>query len=136
LSLEQKKYYLEKEFSGKRELLKNITIDFFIEANVDEKTAETHAELILQIETRLAQNSQSENELSNFNKNYNIFSKSKLENKFNNIKWDYYFERLELKDNKIIIGQPDYFEELNDMLSQISIEEWKIYLKWRLLFKT
>ena len=136
LSLEQRKYYLDENYSDIRDLLNKLVKEYFTEAGVDRKIVESNADLILEIETRLAKNYQTENELSNFRKNYNIFSQRKLKKKFKNIKWDYYFQKLEIVDDKIIIGNPKYFEELNNMLSEISLEEWKVYLKWKLLFKT
>jgi len=65
--------------------------------------------------------------------NYNLYSIKKLQRAFPNIQWEEYFEVLQIKVKKAVIAQPAYFELINDLLAEYSIDEWKTYLQWILL---
>ena len=136
LSLEVIEHYFEDKFKDKKEYLRKFISDILILTGIDSNTAEQYADLIITIETRMAKKSQSENRLSNSHKNYNLFTLEKLKDNYNNIFWNEYFQKIDVTETKAIIGQPEYFKEINKMLSEISLQEWKIYLKWRLLFKS
>jgi putative endopeptidase len=90
---------------------------------------------ILQFETEMAQNCMSRTERRNMEKQYNPVTPEELYNKYSNIAWVQYFERIGLNTNKVthfIIMQPDYFLHLNSsMLSNLDV--WKTYLKWKVI---
>ncbi|MDP8210015.1 MAG: M13 family metallopeptidase [Candidatus Stygibacter australis] len=65
--------------------------------------------------------------------NYNLYSIKKLQRTFSNIQWEEYFKILQIKEKKAVIAQPAYFELINDLLAEYSLEEWKTYLQWILL---
>ena len=65
--------------------------------------------------------------------NYNLFSIKKLQKTFPNIQWEEYFKILQIKEKKAVIAQPAYFELINNLLAEYSLEEWKTYLQWILL---
>ncbi len=135
-SLPEKKYYLDAEYKNERDELEKYISKMFITAGIDTLTSQQNAKLVLKIETRLANNAQTSRELRNSHNNYHLFSYRKLKRTFNNIHWLEYFKLLEITEKKAIIGQPEYFEEINKMISEISIDEWKIYLKWCLIYKS
>jgi putative endopeptidase len=90
---------------------------------------------ILQFETEMAQNCMSRTERRNMEKQYNPLTPEELNNKYSNIAWVQYFERIGLNTNRVthfIVMQPDYFLHLNtSMLSNIDV--WKTYLKWKVI---
>ncbi|MBC8487644.1 MAG: M13 family metallopeptidase [Bacteroidetes bacterium] len=136
LSLPQKKYYLDAKYKNERDELKSFVSEMFSYVGTSSEKSRQNAELVLKIETRLANNAQTSRELRNSHNNFHLFSYSKLDRKYNNFFWQEYFKLLEITEKKTIIGQPEYFEEINKMISEISIDEWKIYFKWRLMYKS
>lgn len=90
---------------------------------------------ILQFETELAQNCMSRTERRNMEKQYNPLTPEELNNKYSNIAWVQYFERIGLNTNRVthfIVMQPDYFLHLNtSMLTNLDV--WKTYLKWKVI---
>jgi putative endopeptidase len=51
-----------------------------------------------------------------------------------NINWNQYFTMLGVpKIDYFIVGQPEYFKEISTMLKQVSIDDWKTYLRWHLI---
>jgi len=90
---------------------------------------------ILQFETEMAQNCMSRTERRNMEKQYNPLTPEELNNKYSNIAWVQYFERIGLNTNRVthfIVMQPDYFLHLNtSMLSNLDV--WKTYLKWKVI---
>lgn len=90
---------------------------------------------ILQFETEMAQNCMSRTERRNMEKQYNPLTPEELNNKYSNIAWVQYFERIGLNTNRVthfIVMQPDYFLHLNtSMLTNLDV--WKTYLKWKVI---
>jgi putative endopeptidase len=130
------KYYNNSSYKKEQKILKQYIADLFIIEGTNPETSQKYSNIVFQIESQLAQNSYTESELRVFGKNFNQYSIQKLENKFNHIDWEIYLNTLNIKDKKIIIGQPAYFDEINNLLSSTSIRDWKVYLKYRLLFKS
>lgn len=65
--------------------------------------------------------------------NYNLYSIKKLQKTYPNIQWEEYFKVLQINEKKAVIAQPAYFELINDLLVEYSIEEWKTFFHWTLL---
>jgi putative endopeptidase len=90
---------------------------------------------VLQFETELAQNCMSRTERRNMEKQYNPVTPEELNNKYSNIAWVHYFERIGLNTGKVkqfIVMQPDYFFHLNKSMNT-DLEVWKTYLKWKVI---
>ena len=90
---------------------------------------------VLQFETEMAQNCMSRTERRNMEKQYNPLTPEELNNKYSNIAWAHYFDRIGLNTNKVkyfIVMQPDYFFHLNTSM-HTNLEVWKTYLKWKVI---
>ena len=90
---------------------------------------------ILQFETEMAQNCMSRTERRNMEKQYNPLTPEELNNKYSNIAWVQYFERIGLNTNRVthfIVMQPDYFLHLNTSMNA-NLDVWKTYLKWKVI---
>ncbi|MES2566371.1 MAG: M13 family metallopeptidase [Bacteroidota bacterium] len=89
---------------------------------------------IMKIETELAKISQNAVEQRDPQKQYNPYTKVELEKLTPNINWNVYFTALGIKTpENLILNQPKYYEGLNNLIDNISIAEWKMFLKWNLI---
>nr|NQU90804.1 M13 family metallopeptidase [Bacteroidota bacterium] len=88
----------------------------------------------VQIEKELSLKAQSEDDLYDFINNYNLFTIKKLDKEYGSINWEAYLNRLGLNSkSKVIIGQPEYFKQVDHLIATIPIDKWKSYLEWKLL---
>ena len=132
LSFENLTYYSEEKHQTKRDSFKNEITNTLILLDYSNKNASDFADKLLYIEKQLALKSQLEPKLSKNYLNYNLYKAKKLKKKFPNIFWSTYFDELKLSEKKTIIGQPQYFEEINKLIGELSIDDWKAYFKWKL----
>ncbi len=99
-----------------------------------EETAKEKANKIYQIEKDLAKISMSRVDRRNPENTYNKFSLSKLETDYPSVNWNNFMNTIGLDQvDSLIVGQPDFFKGLDQQLTAVSLEDWKAYLKWRLL---
>ena len=86
------------------------------------------------IERQLAERSMTRVDRRDPEKTYNKFQTTELKELANSINWDVYFEEVGVKGiSELVISQPDFVKATNEFLTTIPIEDWKLYLKWRLL---
>jgi len=57
------------------------------------------------------------------------------------LNWQLYFNTIGLTDadkfsKGINVGQKDFFIEVNNMINEINLNDWKVYLKWNLINRT
>jgi len=102
-----------------------------------EKTiAERNATSVMFIETQLANASRKMEDLRDPYKNYNKMQLGAF-NKLNpSINWKEMLTQLGLASvDSVVVGQPEFFTQLEITLKKARIEDWKMYLKWNLLNK-
>jgi putative endopeptidase len=100
-------------------------------------TARTNANTVMNIETGLAGASMGPVELRDPIKTYNKWKTDKFEAEFPNMDWqDYRVEAGLPALETIIISQPDFFKKVNRDLKSLSVDDWKVYLKWHLIHNT
>ncbi len=93
-----------------------------------------NARTIMEIETRMAQHSYSNLENRDMHKMNNKHTLSELENLAPNFNWRLFLAEIGLSDLSVLnVMQPPYFEELGDMMNSVPIEDWKVFLKWKLV---
>lgn len=106
-------------------------------AGVDESTSAKDAQTILNIETRLAKASMTRLERRDPNATYNKMTYDKVKARYNNFDWDLYLSGLGLGNpGDIDVNQPAFFDELNKMITEVPLKDWKVYFKWNLLNST
>ncbi len=97
----------------------------------DADKAAMNAKTVMAIQTRLANASKSPVELRDPEKSYNKKSLAQLSELTPNFSWtDYMTARGVPPVTEVNIGQPDFFAEVNKMLTDVSISDWKTYLRW------
>lgn len=135
LSLPNRDYYTSEKFSDMLEKYRAHVEKMFALAGDDAERAKARAAVVLKLQTRLAQNSKSPLELRDVDKNYNKIGLADLEKLAPDFDWNAYFkERGAPVFNEINVGQPEFFREFNRMLTEVSADDWKTYLRWMTIF--
>ena len=134
LSLPNRDYYLMDSFKDLRENYIKHLQKMFILFGFDDDSANSSAETVFVIEKRFAENSRRPQDLRDPEKNYNRMDIAALNQKFNGIDLKRYLSYIGLPNTEYVItGQPEFYENLGKMIGEVSISDWKIYLKWKVL---
>lgn len=136
LGLPDVEYYTKEDARSKeiREKYVNHITNMFKLIDIDESTAERYSQIVLQIETELAKLSNTRLENRDPYKTYNKMTYDNLKLISKNIDWDRYFKKLGIdKIDVVVVNQPKFIKGLSELINQISLDEWKIYLKWNVL---
>jgi putative endopeptidase len=100
----------------------------------DATKASQDASAIMKLETELAKSSRKLEALRDPVKNYNKMSVASFKASTPNISWDKIIPEMKLvKVDTVIVGQPEFYKSLNQMIKSYSINDWKTYLKWDLV---
>ncbi|HEX8021844.1 M13 family metallopeptidase [Mucilaginibacter sp.] len=101
----------------------------------DEQKAAQGAASVFKIEKFLADSSRKLENLRDPYRNYNKMTIAQLGKLTPNINWPVMFSKLEYKQpiDTVIIGQPEYYRAVNTALSTFSVDDWKAYLRWKLI---
>jgi putative endopeptidase len=109
----------------------------FVLAGMDEATSKANAAVVYSLEKRLASKSLTRLEMRDPHKIYNKMNLEGLQKISPEINWTAQFQDLGLNNpGDFIVGMPDFATELGKMLKEVSVDDWKIYLKWQVLRST
>lgn len=98
--------------------------------------AESDAKKVLSIETKLSKPRLTRVERRDARLTYNPMSVAELQKLAPVINWSQYFQARGLENiDKVVVSQPKYIAELNNILTSNNLEEIKAYLKWTLVNK-
>jgi len=136
LGLPDRDYYTRTEFKDKQiqdEYINHITKMFYL-VGEDASTAESHARTVMSMETRLARASMTRTELREPDSIYHKMSLDELQELAPHCSWPIYFKGLGLDSLEFVnVAQPRFFQELSTMMDEVSVEDWKVYLRWHLI---
>lgn len=90
---------------------------------------EERAAIVYDIERQLAEVHKTRVERRDIKANYNKLSIADLNKNQSNIGWSDLLKNLGAKADSVDIGQPNYYEKLNELLGSISLDDWKMYLR-------
>lgn len=100
----------------------------------NEADAKTAAQSIMAIETRLAKVSLTRVERRDPKSDYNPISVKQADGLTSNFNWTNYFETIGLsKLDGFSYAHPKFFTEMNKMLTEIPLSDWKNYLRWHVV---
>lgn len=136
LSMGERDYYLEdSEMSLKiRDAFKLHVPAMMKLAGFDEAAANRTMEVVMKVETSLAQAYRSRTELRNPQANYNKMTFEELKKEFAPFNWDAYMAELGLKEVKeVIVGQPASLKKALEIIATLPMDEQKLYLQWKLV---
>ena len=140
LGLPDRDYYLKEDDRSKN--IRNKYLEYmsslFTLMGYDKMSSVNTAQKIMDIETRMANASMDRVQMRDAEASYHLMKYDELISLTPDFSWEILFNELGLNDkskfvNGVIVGQPEFFKELNRMMSDVSIEDWKNYLKWNLV---
>ena len=135
LGLPNRDYYFnndERSANIRKEYLNHIAI-MLEYVGEPKETCIRSAEDIIALETILAHKSRKLEDLRDPHANYNPYSKTKLKELNTMYNWDIWFSALNINQDTIIIGQPEFFKEIDQLFAKTNLTVWRNYLKWNLV---
>ena len=136
LSLPNRDYYTktdEKSQKTREQFLEHVAKMFVLLGDSPEK-AKTNAETIMRIEMRFALASKTPVELRDPIENYHKLKLTEANLITPNFAWDVFGKDLGVPAfTEINVGQPDFFREFDKMTTDVSLTDWKTFLRWRIL---
>jgi len=136
LGLPDRDYYLKEDEDSKKlraEYEKHLQNMFGLLTDKPEESAK-ESKTILNIETSLAKASMTRVQLRDPEIQYNKKTLAQVKELCPSVDWDTYLGSMNVSDIKeIIVTQPEFLKEVNNLLKKTSIDDWKIYLRWHLI---
>jgi putative endopeptidase len=136
LSLPNKDYYTktdEKSKQTRSDFAKHVGRMFELLGHVPER-ASREAGIVMKIQTELADGSMDPVEGRDPFATTNKRSLTQLQQMTPAFLWrEYLTARSVPSFSELNIGQPKFFEKLNRMFTEVSVEEWQVYLRWQVL---
>jgi putative endopeptidase len=136
LGLPNRDYYFinDKRTSDIRKAYAKYVATVFTTLGDDSATAIEKSRMHLLLETRMAKASRKLEELRDPYKNYNKYAVSGLPKLTPSINWPTSFEKKQIKNiDSVIVGQPEFYKELEASLKSVPIEIWKDYMRFHLI---
>lgn len=134
LSLPDREYYLSDAFGKLRTSYRAHMEKMFILAGAPPADGGRMADVVLELETGLARASRSRTELRDQEKNYNRTPVGEAEGRFGALHLTTFLRDSAVPSTDyIIIGQPEFFEHLEHLLSGEPIENIRAYLRWHVI---
>jgi putative endopeptidase len=136
LTLPNREYYTKDDAKSKeiREKYVANTARIFELVGDTPAQAKANADTIMKIEMRLALASKTPVELREPQNYYNKMTVAKASELMPNFNWNDYAAKLGTpKFTEINLGEPDFFKEVSKMLTEVSIADWKTYLRWNVV---
>ena len=134
LGLPDRDYYLADGFASQRAQYRDHIATQLGLLGDGEAEAKAAADAILALETRLAKVSRSRTELRDREKNYHKLTRDELRDLTPRLPWDAFFRAAGVPTPAtVVVGQPEFFRELDAMATEVEGAHWLAYLRWHLL---
>jgi predicted metalloendopeptidase len=137
LSLPDRDYYVKTDSESKEirsKYVAHMTRMFALAGDPRAKAAAA-AKTVLALETKLAEASMDRVERRDSDKTYHRMDAESLAKLTPNFSWPAYFRNLGMAaaPAAVNVGQPKFFEEVSRLIPETPLEDWKTYLRWKLL---
>jgi putative endopeptidase len=136
ISLPDRDYYLRdnERFKNIRNKYTEHVTKMLALAGEPQDQAAADAARVVALETRLAKAQMDRVAERDPRNRYHITPVTQLASTDPNFDWSHYFSSMGAANlSSLNVAQPSYFSEVNKMMSDTPLEDWKAYLKWRLL---
>jgi len=136
LGMSDRDYYVKDDKRSKeiRNAYRDYVTRIFQLAGDNEQEAKQATDIIMNLETRLAEASMTRLERRKPKKTYNKMKLEELENTYSNFDWRGYFKGLGIEvPSEMNVRQPEFFTEANTMINEVPVDKWKTYFRWNLL---
>ncbi len=108
--------------------------NMFMLMGEDSATATKNSTKVLAIETTLAKSSRKLEDLRDPYRNYKKVTVAEMKDITPSIDWSSMFQAMHLGNvDSVIVGQPEFYKEVDKSLRKVSLEDWKVYLRWNLV---
>ena len=135
LGLPNRDYYFNTDSRTKNvraEYLKHVANTFRL-LGQNPNTAQANAAKVMALETTLAKSSRKLEALRDPYANYHKMSIAQLDKLTPNIDWKTWLGQMELgKVDTVIMGQPEFYQTVGQLLKTAPLDDWKAYLTWQL----
>lgn len=135
LGLPDRDYYFdqdERATSLRREYVNHVARMFHLLGD-DTTRARSRAAAVMSLETELAGASRKLEDLRDPRANYNAMAIAKLGTLAPSIPWKRFLEKGRLvRLDTVVVGQPEFFKQVEKSLRSRSLADWKSYLRWQL----
>jgi putative endopeptidase len=135
IGLPEKAYYFKSDSSTRslQNAYRTYLIRLFELIGTEPEAARKNASLVYDIEKQLATAHRTNIELRDVKANYNKLAVATLANKQPALRWTTLLNDLGVKADSVNMAQPAYYDQLNTLLTSVSIPDWTVYLKARAL---
>lgn len=133
LSLPDREYYLSdgKRFQTIRQQYREHVTKMFTLAGDSPEDAAKEADAVLTIETALAKASTSRTALRDPENRYHIYTIADFQKLTPDFDFAVYFKDVQVRPfDTLNVATPDFFKELNELVSSEPVDAWKSYLRW------
>jgi putative endopeptidase len=136
LGLPDRDYYLRPDENSKKlrdAYVQHIT-NMFILLGDEAGAAAAEAKSVMALETKLAQASLTNVERRDPNKTYHKMDREALKALTPDFDWSTYFHAIGHDSIEAVdVAEPDFFKEVNRLLTATPVDDWKTYLRWHLI---
>src|SRR5260221_4085323 len=136
IGLPDRDYYFDNDARTKNirdEYVKHIE-KMFVLLGDDENTAKKNAATVMQLETSMAEKSRKLEALRDPYKNYNKVDLRGLSQLTPSVDWKNLFATNGINSiDTVIVGQPEFFTRMEELVKKNGIDNWKTYLRWNLV---
>jgi putative endopeptidase len=136
LSLPNRDYYFKddaKSVETRAKFMEYMTNMFKLIGD-NEMTAAENARTVMELQTKLAKASKSPVELRDPEARYNKKTLAQLAEMTPNFSWTNYMKTRGVPPvTEVNIGQPDFFKELNVLINNYGLDNWKVYLRFMVI---
>ncbi len=133
LSLPDREYYISdaKRFQTIRQQYREHVTKMFTLAGDSPEDAAKEADAVLTIETALAKASTSRTALRDPENRYHIYTVADFQKLTPDFDFATYFKDVQVRPFETLnVATPDFFKELNELVSSEPVDAWKSYLRW------
>lgn len=135
-TLPDRDYYLKNDARNQKiqEAYKTYITKLFTLTGTSEKEAKQNAETIFNLEKKMAEAQMARVEMRDPYKTYNKFAVADFSKTTSNIDWQPLMAQMKVTgEDTILVNNPKFFAELNDLLKATPITDWQTYLQWNVL---
>ncbi|MBD2753041.1 M13 family metallopeptidase [Spirosoma validum] len=131
IGLPERDYYVKTDSSTRsiQQAYRNYLTRLFELIGTEPTAAEKNATVVYDLEKQLALAHRTNIERRDVKANYNKLAVAELSKKHPTLSWTTLLNDLGLQVDSINVGQPAYYDKLNTLLTSVSIDDWKVYLK-------
>jgi putative endopeptidase len=136
LGLPDRDYYLSDKEDTKRirEQYKEHIANMLQLLGDSPEKAKSEADTVLHIEMQLAETSRTPVQLRDREAQYNKMTNAELAELTPNLDWALFWKTVNAQGvTEAIVGQPEFFKRVNELLKSVPMADWQTYLRWHVI---